>query len=309
MIWKTLIVVLSAAFIMGCEKDSPMQPEKMPTDPDKAAKASVDRFSMQAGNLFVRDGSNGLPGANAAINFDQGPFITQGLGPDGQVVKYYNFDVQPTTPAPIFALFRSGEDTPVENQLNIIDVIPGDTGYNDFWHVHKVTVPQNYVANTITSAQQIMDGNYAVEETDMLVNCPVVPQGSTAQLRLIDEDNGLIRGWYKNQVVFYFTFGEKALKITADKMVPLSPIYVTFNINPDQMGGGPASGFVTENMSVQTHNVVETLPANAAYSPLWSVNVYDNSDFNSVSNLSTARTAQILAEAVATPNCPIVEIQ
>ena len=70
-------------------------------DPATAAVVSVDRFSAQAGHLQVRSSSNGLPAANAPVDFDQGPFITEGFGPTGQVVKYYNFDVQPATPAPI----------------------------------------------------------------------------------------------------------------------------------------------------------------------------------------------------------------
>jgi hypothetical protein len=88
--------------------------------------------------------------------------------------------------------------------------------------------------------------------------------------------------------------------------VPVSPIYVTFNINPDQPGGGPPSGFLTENGSAQTHNVLATLPANAAYSPLWSVNVFDNADFASVNNLATAQASNVLATGVALVNCPVV---
>jgi len=89
-------------------------------------------------------------------------------------------------------------------------------------------------------------------------------------------------------------------------MVPESPIYVTFNINPDQTNGGPASGFKTEMGSAQTHNVVTTLPADGGYSPLWSVNVYDNIDFDTVRNFSTVQSAKILAQRVALVNCPIV---
>ena len=51
---------------------------------------------------------NGLPAANAAVNFDQAPFITKGKGPTGQNVEYYNFDVQPVNPAPIYVLFKEG---------------------------------------------------------------------------------------------------------------------------------------------------------------------------------------------------------
>ncbi|MBD3289750.1 DNRLRE domain-containing protein, partial [candidate division KSB1 bacterium] len=97
--------------------------------------AVIDRFSEDAGNLFVRDDTNGLPGPNEPIDFDMAPFITKGLGPNGEFISYYNFDVQPTVPAPIYVLFREGEDAPVAGQMNIIDVVPGDEGYNDFWHV------------------------------------------------------------------------------------------------------------------------------------------------------------------------------
>ncbi len=281
----------------------------LPMDPDDAPKASIDRFAEGTGMLMVRDASNGLPEANEPINFDNEPFITQGLGPDGQMVEYYNFDVQSTTPAPIYVLFREGESDPVEGQLNIVDVIPGDDGYNDFWDVHFVTVPANYLANTIHSYDQIMDGGYEIEEAGVLVNCPIVPDGSTASKRYGGEDNGLTRGWYKDQVVYYFNFAEKDLAPTGSDMVPLSPIYVCFNINPDQPDGGPASGFKTEMGSSQTHNVIATVPMDEAYSPLWSVSPYDNADFADVMDLDSALMANILDMGVAFVNCPVVTVQ
>lgn len=284
-----------------------------PLNPDTAPKASIDRFSSDAGTLFVRDGSNGLPEANAPINFDQGPFITKGLGPNGEHVQYYNFDVQPVQSAPIFALFREGENTPVEGQLNIVDVIPGDTGYNDFWHVHKVTVPDYYVANTITNVDELMESGYTIERTNMIVNCPIVPEGSTANLRYAGEDNGLVRGWYKDQVVFYFNFVEKALIVeppaTGHPNVPIAEILVSFNINPDQPGGGPPSGFMTEEGTDQTHNVIDTLPEDPGYSPYWDVDVYDNADFDNVMDWQSASMANILARGVALVNCPVVSVQ
>ena len=271
---------------------------------------AVDRFSDSFGHLFVRSANSALPAANAPIDFDSGaPFITHGFSAHGQTVTYYNFDVLPATPAPIYALFKPGATMPVDGQLNIIDVIPGDAGYNDFWRVVKVTVPASYVANSVTSLDEIAKAGYAQERTTMLVNCPVVPAGSTAALRTSAADSpALVRGWYKNQVVSYFNFMEHPLSVTTDGAVPLSDIFVTFNVNPDPSNpsSGPASGFRTESGSMQTHNVIETLPEDADYSPLWDVNIYDNSAFAAVSNLTSATQAPLLKASAALVNCPVV---
>lgn len=277
------------------------------TDPDTAPVVAVDRFTAATGaTLMVRDATNGLPAANAPIDFDQPPFITTGLAPDGSTVRYYNFDVRPTAPAPIYVFFKPGATAPVAGQLNVIDTIPGDAGYNDFWLVTKVEVPADYVANTVTSAAEIDAMGFTRTPTTTLVNCPVVPAGSTATRRHGGGSSALQRGWYKDQVVSYFSFEEAPLTAAAGA-VPLSPIYVTFNVNPDQPSGGPGSGFKTEDGSAQTHNVIATTPGNSLYSPLWSVNVYDNADFASVGDLASAQAATQLATGVATVNCPVVD--
>jgi hypothetical protein len=272
-----------------------------------AEKVSVDRFSTTAGHLMIRDSYNGLPASNAAVNFDQDPFITKGLGPSGQVVEYYNFDIQPTKPAPIYVLFKEGDSSPVQGQLNIIDVLPGETGYNDFWQVFKVTVPTDYEANGIASLDEIQAAGFDVEATTTLVNCPVVPEGSTATKRLGGGSTGLVMGWYKEKIVHYFTFDEQAIN-TLRGNVPTSPIYVCFNVNADEISGGPSSGFKQETGTLQTHNVVATLPASPNYSPLWVVNAYDNAEFNNVIDLLTAQSAMAI-DLGAAVNCPIVTIQ
>lgn len=296
------ILAITLATLPACGDDT-----ETGVDPDTAPRASIDRFSEAAGTLMVRDDTNGLPGPDEPIDFDQGPFVTTGLGPDGDVARYYNFDVQPTVPAPIYVFFRDGEDAPVAGQLNVVDVIPGDVGYNDFWQVVRVTVGDDYVANQITSAAEVTEQGLATEATPTLVNCPVVPVGSTAALRLDDGDTGLTRGWYRGQVVSYFNFFEAPLETLDGGLVPTSPIYVTFNSNPDQPGGGPPSGFVTEAGSDQTHNVVAAVPGEPGYSPLWAVQIYDNADFDAVSDLATAQEATLLAEGAALVNCPLVE--
>jgi hypothetical protein len=99
------------------------------------------------------------------------------------------------------------------------------------------------------------------------------------------------------------------LSVNSNGQVPVSPIYVTFNINPNQANGGPASGFKMEAGSTQTHNVIGTIPSDAGYSPLWAVVAYDNSSFSSVKDLNTASMAPVLVPNAGTVNCPVVTIQ
>jgi hypothetical protein len=281
------------------------QPAMAATVPDQAPIAAVDRFSDKAAHLQLRTASNGIPGPNAPVDFDTGPFITQGLSPAGKVVRYYNFDVQSRTPAPVYVLYREGEDKPVADQLDIIDTLPGEKGYNDFREVWKVSVPKDYVANTITDAAKLAATGYKTQKTDALRNMPVVPDKSVARMRLNGESADLQRAWYQGQVAKYFSFNEAMLSVAGSE-VPVSPIYVTFNVNPGQPNGGPGSGFRTETNSPQSHNVPATLPGDAGYSPLWQVNVYDNVDFSAVRDLDTVLKAKLLAAGVATVNCPIV---
>jgi hypothetical protein len=305
-----LAFVLSLTAACGSDADDGMPDMGSPgRNPDTAPVVMVDRFSAAAGMLQVRTADNGLPGPNEAVDFDTGPFITQGFGPHGEIIKYYNFDVQPVAPAPIYALFHA-DGSPVAGQLNIIDVLPGDDAYNDFWQVMKVTVPAGYVANSVTSAAEVRAAGYAVESTDTLVNCPVVPKGSTAKLRLNGEATGLTRGWYHDQVVYYLNFLEAPLAATGGK-VPTAPIYVTFNVNPDPAdpASGPASGFAAEGDGPQTHNVAAALPGAAGYSPLWAVAIYDNADFDDVMDLASVEDAHLLEPNGPKVNCPIVSIE
>lgn len=299
---------LLVCFASGCSSDGTMNPAPAGsgTNPDTAPQAMIDRFSDAFGQLQKRSASPSLPGPNEPVNFDQGPFITQGFGPNGELIKYYNFDIQTTTPAPIYVPMKGG--APVPGQLNIVGVIPGDTGYNDFWQVVAVTVPDSYAANALTSVEALEAAGYPMQTTDTIVNCPIVPDGSTASLRDSGDTSGtgLTRGWYAGKVVHYFNFGEKAGGLKAmNGMVPTSPIYVTFN--DDAMG--PASGFKTEDGSMQTHNVTETLPSDAAYSPLWDVIPYPNAEFANVSNQSSAVAAAGSNGVAAMVNCPIVSVQ
>jgi len=79
------IGIIFIVLIIGCSDDE-MKPIVL--DPDLAEVVSVDRFSDVAGNLMKRSNNALLPATNEPIIFDQGDFITQSFGPDGQIVRY-----------------------------------------------------------------------------------------------------------------------------------------------------------------------------------------------------------------------------
>ena len=77
-----LLAVCVMAGFGSCDEDD----DAVKThDINTAENVSVDRFSATAGHLMVRDAVNGLPAANTAVNFDQAPFITKGLGHLGRL--------------------------------------------------------------------------------------------------------------------------------------------------------------------------------------------------------------------------------
>ncbi len=285
-----------------------VDPSLATRDYDHGARVVIDRFSAAAGHLFVRNETNGLPKPNQPIFFDYGPFITKGFDRTGAVVRYYNFDVQSTTPDDIYVFFKKNSSTPVSGQRNVIPTIPGEPGYNDFWIVNKVMVPDNYVPNSIKSESQILSSGFEVIKTKTIVNCPVVPFGSFARRSKTSyRPTFPTFGWYKGNLISYFEFNEASLTATTDGKVPFDDIYVMFNIDPSSTNpaSGPASGFKTDGTK-QTHNVLASLPGDGDYSPLWAVSVISNSNFTLVKDLATAE-ALSSTPAGANVNCPVVK--
>jgi hypothetical protein len=289
-------LVLAMAACGGGDDDAPQ-----PLDPDTAPTPVIDRFSSETAVLLVRDAMPALPAAGAPIDFDQAPFLVHGLGPGGEHVTYYHLDAHREAPINIYRLYYEGQAEPIADQLPIVDYIPGQHGYSDFWRVIRVDVPADYVPNTATSNADINVHGWPFTATDMIVNCPVVPLGSTATLRRGTAGNELHRGWYKNQVVYYFTFEEAPLFVV-DSKIPVSTAYATFNVN-----GSWPSGFMTETGSDRTHVVADAL-SGTGYSSLRAVRVYDNASFASVVDLASAQAAPVISAPAVLWNAPLVVI-
>jgi hypothetical protein len=148
-----------------------------------------------------------------------------------------------------------GSPQMVAGQRNIIDVVPGDTGYSDLWEVNFVTVPAGYVANTFKSAEDVRNAGLQMTKPGVLVNCPVVPLNS----RLAEPVNGSVEptmGWYKGREVHYFDFGPNT-SATA-------PIYAFIT-------GFAADG--TPQFVQGQNNIINVILGDTGYSAFWDVNL------------------------------------
>ena len=96
---------------------------------------------------------------------------------NGDEVFYPDFGPNPPVAIPIWAFITgmdaSGNPQFVEGQMNIIDSVPGDAAYSAFWRVSMVMVPEDYEANSLTSADAVRASGHEITETDIVVNCPV----------------------------------------------------------------------------------------------------------------------------------------
>jgi hypothetical protein len=240
---------------------------------------------------MVRGGKHAFPAPGEPIDFDQPPFITQALGPDGGIVRYYNFDVQRDAPATMYRPTHAGKHEAIPGQLDIVDVLPGDPTYSDFFEVAWVEVPEGFAGKSYADLAAL-----PITREPKIINCPIVPRGSTAH-----EGDGVAPAvatqlLYRGVTVDCLLFGDPL----NGERVPTSPIYVTFGHEPD--------AFKRVGATPQTHNVVLSVPGDADYSPLWDVHIYDERAFDLVHDASSAEKARLVKHGPLV-NCPIVTVK
>ncbi|HEX6030427.1 MAG TPA: hypothetical protein VFY90_03275 [Tepidiformaceae bacterium] len=218
----------------------------------------------------------------------------------GREVKYYDFGTRTTlagsgprvATAPIFVLIKGmkADGTPdmVQDQHNIVTVMPGDAGYSDLWQVNLVTVPAGYVANTIKSKADIDSRGLQIQPADMFVNCPIVPKGTT-----FENGEPLVQGWKDGQEVFYPDFGAN---------VPAAIPILVFSTG---MGSDGMPQLVKDQ-----HNIIDAIPGDAAYSAFWQVNLVTVPAGYTANTIKSADDVRAMGLPV-TPtgmvvNCPVV---
>lgn len=324
---KAILIALSVSLVLATactplpnSKPAPSaMPDTMPSattvsmtahDPDKAEVVSVDRFQDNFATLFKRSGpafdsdnvSKIVPAPNAPIDMDT-YFLVHSLGPKGESVTYYALDVVSNVPGEAW-VFVDSKGMTVPGQLSIIKALPGAEGYNDFVRITEVMVKDDYTPNSLVSVADVKAamsaGDVTLKETQRIANWAVVPQGTIAKQTYQGRPVDGYRAWYQGQVAHYLSFDED-LKLTADGKVPDSPIVVIFNNGMD-----PSKGFKAET-SGQTHNVIATLPGDAAYSSLWKHTIQgDPTGFDKVHDFASATDNKGGELPGILVNCPVV---
>jgi len=250
-----------------------------------------------AGLVLTAAGLAFGPGAGAQV---EEKTLVSGWYQDRQV-EYYDFGTNTplvgensvqTQPIWVFIHGMNPDGTPdlVEGQHNIIDVVPGEPGYSDLWQVVFVTVPDDYEADSIRSAEEARDSGYETETTDMFVNCPIVPAGTT-----LEGGKELVQGWNDGEEVFYPDFGANP--------PTTAPIWVFIH-------GMNADG--TPDFVEGQSNIIDTVPGDADYTAFWRVNMvtvpegYEPNSIRSAADVLAAGFA--IAETDMVVNCPVTEV-
>jgi hypothetical protein len=95
----------------------------------------------------------------------------------GQTIEYLDFGPVKLKPgnkvAPLWSVTNG-----VEDQYNVIDVVPGRKGYTPLWGVKLVTWKEGVTAQKLTSAAAVRKalaaGQVTVKDAGIVVNCPVI---------------------------------------------------------------------------------------------------------------------------------------
>lgn len=135
---------------------------------------------------------------------------------EGRTVNYYNLGantpLDPTDPtrvqianAWVFATGVNADGSPnkLAGQGTLFDTAPGDALYSDLWQIYFVTPSADYAPGSITSHEALPNSGLPIEKKPMLVNCPIVPAGST----LADGALELQDSHVKDAAFAYFDFG------------------------------------------------------------------------------------------------------
>jgi hypothetical protein len=168
-------------------------------------------------------------------------------------------------------LFMNGVSgpNPFGFQSNVIDSVPGEPGYSPLWVHTFVRWKDPSTARELKSEKEILAasraGDVSLERTKLVINCPVLPEG--------EPDFPIVTGFVDGKLVDY------TLQEISDPMVtklmtektgfPLATVR--------SLGGAPQvanlylfmNGVSGPNPFGFQSNVIDSVPGEPGYSPLW----------------------------------------
>lgn len=202
----------------------------------------------------------------------------------GQTVEYLDFGpialARGNKVAPLWA-FTNG----TRAQRNIIDTVPGMDDYTPLWKVTMLTWKDSATPRTLKSAAAVRvalrAGQLTAKRTSIVVNCPVLGFGQQPA-----------QGFAKGQPVEYLDLGP--LKLAPGNEV--APLWAVTNGTAEQ------------------RNIIDVLPGDPGYTPLWAVVMVTWKDgvtprtLRSKSDVDAAMAAGdvTLERTDIVVNCPVV---
>lgn len=218
------------------------------------------------------------------VRFGDASTIVEGFF-DGEVVEYFDFGpielAEGNALAPIWVVTNGTSE-----QMNVIDTVPGQAAYSPLWQVIEVTFNDGVEPRTLRSRAEVEQaeatGEVTLTETETVVNCPV-----------IGFDQPEVLGFAKGDTIAYYDLGPVEL---AGDSNAVAPIWAVTNGVAEQM------------------NVVDTVPGDDDYTPLWGVIMVTFNDGVEPYLLSSASEVEqavengdvTLQQTDTVVNCPVL---
>jgi hypothetical protein len=169
-------------------------------------------------------------------------------------------------------LFMNGIEgpNPFGFQMNVIDSVPGEPGYSPLWVHTFVDGNKGVEPRELTSEQEILDaeeaGDVTLEASDLVINCPVLPSGET--------NFPIVTGFVDGQLVDY-TLQEISDPEVTDLMTEKTGGYPLETV--ESLSRVPQvanlylfmNGIDGPNPFGFQMNIIDTVPGEPGYSPLW----------------------------------------
>jgi hypothetical protein len=215
-------------------------------------------------------------------------------------------------------------------QTPIIDTLPEQAGYSDFFEIVGVDAPDDYTANDIKSRATLLRAGYDLIRTGRVVNCPLV--GPEAKLEpskgAATAEHPMIELWYRKQKVRCLLIdGGAHLTAKGGKVFKVSGQQITdkvseFRVAATEVYALRAAAFsgpdLVSNIPVPGNDIFLHLPGSNNYSPLtkiWDVTVPSDykvgqlgshADLFPIPDFTDPRIEERSPDAFC--NCPIVRV-